>query len=510
VSPIIGVGRFKVKQRLEALRDADMRAPREERQYRTIGQAHFRQLCEEAGGIVSPEHFLGYLHNAGTVFYRPGLFGDAIVLDQAWALEAIYAVFHRESCYPLLLEARGRFTRKLLKALVWRDYEPGEQHVFLGMMVSCGICFVHRKTSRDGADDEVYIAPELLPERSEAQAELDEMWDADAPSEVIEFDFPFLHQGLVRAVISHIGSEAGATALYWKGGLCVYEKDTRSRALIEQNMLDDWHGRLLLRTQRGKAAELLRRLASVIQQEASRMGLKSAPVVALRGMPPLSVAAIDPIDAREKQNVETLPPATFGIEPSTRPRYYVSYSWNDETPEGRDREAKVDEFCAAAEAAGVRILRDKNAIGVGDSITRFMEEMSGGDRVFVFLSPRYLTSYYSTSELYEIWRIQGSSGARKDDFIKRIRTWLLPDTPAFGPVERIKCAIYWNEHYEELEALSQGRPGLMGRGDFDRYKRMQAFVLEIGEILELVTDRVQPASWEDFLHHGLDDLEPEH
>jgi hypothetical protein len=31
------------------------------------------------------------------VFYRKGLFGDRIILDQAWALDAVYAVFDRAS-----------------------------------------------------------------------------------------------------------------------------------------------------------------------------------------------------------------------------------------------------------------------------------------------------------------------------------------------------------------------------------------------------------------------------
>jgi len=110
----IGAGRLKVKQRLEQLRDADAAVPPGQRQYRTLTQPHFRQLCDEAGGVSAPEHLLSYLHNAGIVFYRPGLFDDRIILDQAWALEAVYAVFNRESCYRPLRHLRGRFTRASL------------------------------------------------------------------------------------------------------------------------------------------------------------------------------------------------------------------------------------------------------------------------------------------------------------------------------------------------------------------------------------------------------------
>jgi internalin A len=74
----IGAGRLKVKQRLEQLRDDDASVPPEQRQYRTVTQEHFRQLCDKAGGVRAPEHLLSYLHNAGVVFYQKGLFDDRI------------------------------------------------------------------------------------------------------------------------------------------------------------------------------------------------------------------------------------------------------------------------------------------------------------------------------------------------------------------------------------------------------------------------------------------------
>ena len=163
----------------EAAGDARRRcrgAP-EQRQYRTITQEHFHRLCDEAGDVSSPEELLRYLHNAGIVFYRQGLFEDSIVLDQGWALDAIYAVFNREKCWRELKRLRGRFTRPLLELLVWGDHSVAEQKLFLDMMRSCGICFVHRRGPTREDDATEYIAPDLLPERSAVQDELDAMWE---------------------------------------------------------------------------------------------------------------------------------------------------------------------------------------------------------------------------------------------------------------------------------------------------------------------------------------------
>ena len=77
---------------------------------------------------------MNYLHNAGIVFHHPGLFRNSIVLDQGWALDAIYAVFNREKCYRELKRLRGRFTRPLLELLVWGEHSVAEQRLFLGMM----------------------------------------------------------------------------------------------------------------------------------------------------------------------------------------------------------------------------------------------------------------------------------------------------------------------------------------------------------------------------------------
>jgi len=42
-----------------------------------------------------PAAELQFLHNKGVVFHSPGLFHDRIILDQSWALDAVYAVFDR-------------------------------------------------------------------------------------------------------------------------------------------------------------------------------------------------------------------------------------------------------------------------------------------------------------------------------------------------------------------------------------------------------------------------------
>jgi hypothetical protein len=87
------------------------------------------------------------------------------------------------------------------------------------------------------------------------------------------FEYALLNQGLTPAIISRIGQEAGIGATYWQGGVCAFEKTTRSRALIEQEMVNDVAGRLRIQTQGRRATDLLDKISNLVEEEQSKIGL---------------------------------------------------------------------------------------------------------------------------------------------------------------------------------------------------------------------------------------------
>jgi internalin A len=121
--------------------EEDQKCEPADRQHRLLIRTDFDGLCDKVGGISDKEAVLDFLHHNGVMFYRPGLFGGRIILDQNWAMEAIYALFDRKKALPLL-HGYGRFSRADLEVLpIWRDrttdkpkYTPAEQKVLLGMM----------------------------------------------------------------------------------------------------------------------------------------------------------------------------------------------------------------------------------------------------------------------------------------------------------------------------------------------------------------------------------------
>jgi internalin A len=91
----IGAGRLKVRDRLRQML-------REDQKRRLLERAEFDRLCTETRGVSNPTALLDFLYHNGVIFYRPGLFGGRIILDQNSALKAIYALFDRKRILPLL------------------------------------------------------------------------------------------------------------------------------------------------------------------------------------------------------------------------------------------------------------------------------------------------------------------------------------------------------------------------------------------------------------------------
>lgn len=490
--PRVGAGRLRVQRRLEAMIDADQALPPDQRQHRLMERADFDRLCAEEGGVSSPAHLLTYLDAIGVVFHRPGTFADRIVLDQGWALEAIYAVFERSGALPHIRAAGGRFTRPLLDRLVWRDHGEADQRLFLTMMASCGIAFTHREF-RDEAGEVLddlteYIAPDHLPDRATLDAELAASWDADAPTATARFDHAFLHEGLIRTIMADIGGQAGPNALYWKGGLQGFEAGTGSRFRIEQTMTGPWRGAILVSAQRGRAAELLNAVVLRVERAQDRLGLR-----------PIGVERSVPEERRQEEERAM----TFTQEKPRETEWFVSYAWGDDTPEGRERDKVVNDLCATAEAAGRHVIRDKDVLGPGDSISRFMRRLGAANRVFVILSDKYLRSPHCMFELSEIWRTSRQEG---DAVMDRLRVYALPGTKVWTDIDWTDWAIYWKSQHDALDARAREHgAGILGQHGNARLRQMQGFYTSVTDMLATIADRVQDSTIEDLARRALRD-----
>jgi internalin A len=188
-----------------------------------------------------------------------------------------------------------------------------------------------------------------------------------------------------------------------------------------------------------------------------------------------------------------------------RKQHECYVSWGDLTAQGKERDEFVDLLCAAARQRGIRILRDKTALGVGESISNFMRRIGRGDRVFVVLGNEYLRSPYCMFELFEVWR---NSRVDPHAFVERVRAYTLPGTKILTTLDRLEHAIYGKEQFEALEAVAKSHGlGILGENDVRQFKMMQDFASRVSEILATVADVLQPRGFDALEQHLLNDLE---
>ncbi len=508
--PMIGRNRLAVWNQLRFWRDADARKTDEaHRQHRLLPYREFEALCREHG-VRGADGFAEVLHHAGMVYYQPYLFDNQLVLDQSWALDAVYALFTREGdVYKNLSHFSGRFTHSLLDALLWgkRGLSRDDQESLLGMMETSGICFVHRYADLDGETE--YVAPDLLPEGPEALAdEIAGRWDL-LPDEPLEanFVYPFLSPAIARSVLSAFGRLAGATALYWRYGLCLYDGASRATAIIEELPdAEGYGGQVRVRAKGEGAATLLARLVERIKKLDEHSGwsgrlLETPPAedvakgIDLRPLipsPPFDPLSPTPLPAGEgllrhppaggiDPDPEQIRPATPPPIPPDKPEIYVSYAWKRE-----HQDPLVTELCAELEKQGLHIRRDSTDLQPGDRISHYMERLSQGRCVVVILSRDYLRSEYCMTELY---RLYTNAQQRDKDFLRRTVPLIQDDARIATPRERIAHAVYWKTEYDELATLVREHgPGIMGAEDFRRFKLIGEFYHHVGDMLVYAND----------------------
>jgi internalin A len=480
--PLIGRGRAKVRAKIR-----EMQTEPEETRKRTITRAEFNRICRGTKGISSPGEFLKFLHRSGVVFYRKGAFGDRVVIDQSWALEAVYTVFLRRSDLQDAIGAgRGRFTRPQLERYVWEPdrrekklppYTIEEQRTFLGLMEQCHICFRVREVPGQ-YDEYEYIAPELLP-----------IWDdyravrfrdfLKSPLLTVTLRYDFLHDGVFRGLLSRIGDRTKDFAEYWKFGCWFCDRETDSEVLIRAESSPDpasGAGAITLQARGTRPHELLKTLV----EAAVKLPLGVQP----RVDPPDFAARPDRPDALAANRVPAEPLAD--IDPSYPKRtLFISYRHAESG-------AYVRELAPVLEAVTgdpARVIWD-NKLRDDESISGFIDSVRTIPVLVAVLGPSYLRSRYCLSELFAAWE---SSGCLKERFGVKVLPLILDDAGIDDVADRGTHARHWSDRAKQLATLA-GEFNL-GDTDYGAGKQMRHWGERLGDALAAVADPKLPRGW---------------
>lgn len=512
----IGHGRAEVRRRLYEWRSKG--------QPQTLTLEDFRALCDEAGGIVAWEQALDYFHQTGVVFYEPYLFSNRIILDQNWALGAVYTVFQRGRAAPWLRDS-GRFTREDLALLVWQEYSIEEQRLFLGLMESCGVCFSCGKTIKG---EDRYIAPDLLP-RFEIIAPRLHAWKEELDTPTLRLKYRFFHLAIIRGLMSQIGWQAGELAEYWKYGLWLKDSQRDTQLLVQ---LEDTStveapgsGALVLKAQGHEPLGLLREIRNSIplrwigEQPEELLTLDGFTVArdelshAINGRlldfqkRPVSAAAFsaffedrDASTCEIRKMIDIHPQRPDPIDKPQK-EVFISYAWGDETVEGRLRSQVVDALYSALGEAGFLPVRDRDQIRPGEPISAFLRRLTRADLIVAVISDRYLRSFYCMTEIHGLWqRSQEDANLLAECLVPII----LPEVNIEGLRTRASYVRYWREKRDELEKLFRELGPDLDPGSLRELHLVRDFAQNIDGILIFLQDVLMPRKLEAHLDNGFE------
>jgi internalin A len=480
--------------RLNALRQADQVLPAKERQKQTLTKAEFATLCEETGGVSDSEQLLVYLNAIGLVFYREGMFEDKIVLDQAWALDAIYTIFTRGTCAIPLKAMGGRFTAKVLSVLAWPDKSADEQALLLSMMRSCGIAFP-LDTKWSPTEHTEWLAPALLPAQDTMAALIERDWEVGGDVSSHTFDYDFMHDGLIRTLMAEVGRQAGYAGTYWDKGFIVYETKTRSRLKVEAERGENWSGSLKVQTRGQSASKLLLRAQKLVENSEQLSGLahgrRKAGASTTRLKPSQTETKSDFPDADDHGSNAV----QFGFEKRNGPTLALTYARKNKAYP--DIEAPVDTIELAAKARGVNILRDKNNLGIGDRISVFARELATAETAIIVLSHKYMTAgEHCMQELFRIHRRLLSDPKR---LAKECKIWALPCAPIHDRDYRKQIADHWSKVARLDTSSPQYGRQIHDKAGTNPAWNPSSFANEIADILAAIDDVIRDVSFDSFL-----------
>ena len=484
----------------------DMFIDNEKPTIQKLEKADFTQWCAEEKVLPkSVDTLLRFLHRTGILYLDIELLENTILIDQQWAIDAIYEVLDRDGYFfKDINRGNGRFAQFSLFR-EWQQYEEKDRQLFLKFMLSCNLCF--KINDKELGDDNEYAIPQLMPK--EPSPELLNKWKKDYIEVFyLEFQYDFLHYAAIQSFIVNMGRKTSIDFI-WKNGISINWEDKNSDALVTADISKKI---IHIRTKGTHKDYLLSAIRNLFNQEmdfdkedhpqinVSNDGLNYAELEELKRtlkanneniqiinqktgkksfskavqfrwateinkdadlskLPnrPMQIRTSSTPKTQIKKDVTKEVANPFIIEPdkeknipiqkSITTKIYFSYAWNDE--DNQEREQLVGEVFNELKAQGLNIHRDKENATYGKYISEFMKKIGRGELIIVFISKKYLHSEYCMRELLNI---AGKSDWNIEEFSKRILPIQVESLAYFKNREaKSQLYDYWIKKAEKAE-----------------------------------------------------------
>lgn len=384
-----------------------------------------------------PDLLLDLLHDSGFVFADRRLLPDQIVLDQRWAIGAIYTAFERKHAWPELEARGGRCTLPDLVRWGWHAFDEGHHRLFLGLMDSCGMAIPLGDEHRVRGQE--YLVLRALPAREALLATVEGARHGAAETGKETLHGAALGRDAVLELLASLGRRWGRSADFWAWGgqFRSHRFDYREERHPPTFVHLDWQeasrgsfGGVLTVTCFGPDRSLLAAVLNECRErgafalvEVPRVELAPEPESDLRkAMLPDGRAARASVDAHAGDEY-TRNCIEVGVS-YAGDRGKGTKSWLDLPRDSEERwpralvEALKGPSTDGSERWGVYCYREEQDLSPLDRMPSraFLEKVASRDFVFVFICRKYLESEWCMFELQHLFKQHGdkvpASGCR--------------------------------------------------------------------------------------------------
>lgn len=349
-------------------------------QQRTLHFEEFEKLCEQAG-VEDAQWFADYLHQIGFIFYQADSFQNHLILDQNWAIEAIYKLFDRNKTIRRRIEkAQGRISGDEFSEF-WPNETESEHQIYASFMLNCGVCYEIERNSKKHFKDREFIIPALLPEKSP----LCDSWGAERAEDwLLEVQYPFLHRSIIERLISKLDQKYCGTA--WRHGIFCTTSDGQ---VLFQTQLEHAKtsnkGSLLFKL-RGQVLErLLYELRKLISEASPHKRYQE--LLTRNGK-------TEPLHEFQEEYHMTEPTP---VE-TQKVKIFISYSHKDE-----DKRQELDKRLKAIKRRlPIEAWHDRQLLAGERVHEKILKQLEGADIVILLISPDFIDSDYCFSKEMEV------------------------------------------------------------------------------------------------------------
>ncbi|MDD5394160.1 MAG: COR domain-containing protein [Thiothrix sp.] len=348
---------------------------------KTLPFAHFKQLCIKAG-VGHAEWFAGYLHSTGALFYHKDAFQDQIILDQNWAINAVYRVFDPNKPHRRRIERMGgRFSGEDT-SLFWTDEETKEHEVYVGFMRNCGICYEakQQQNQRDNKPfaEREFIIPALLPLTCKSKT----AWDSNPHPDdwQLDIEYPFLHRSIIERIILRIGETYEGEP--WRTGIFCHTDE--GQLLLEceyTNKQQSTQGRLHFQLRGNQLERLVYALRKLVSETSPHRRYEEY----------LSKGTAERVRLEEFKEEKDSASRLDNTKPSDKPiKLFISYSHADEAHKIRlEKHLKAINRTLPLTAWSDRFLFSGELVD-----EQIFQQLDTADIVLLLVSPDFINSDY--------------------------------------------------------------------------------------------------------------------